>query len=126
MLDSVVEVNSKLLQAITILEKWDCNEQQVKRLLGIRFPKTLEMFTVGGTIATTVMNQRAQFIINIDSVMHDCFSAVPNLRYEFINRKNDDAIFKNQTPLQFISRGYKNLERAADRLVELNHKRKRT
>lgn len=117
-------VRAKLRVCVSILEKWDCSPQQIKRLLGIRFPKTLDGVLDGTCSLTEPMELRADCIINIDRILGETFEQFPILRYAFVNRKNDDCVFKHQTPLQFMSRGIKALQKTSDRLNELNLKRR--
>lgn len=117
-------MDENLKRAITIMESWDCDEQQIKRLLGIRFPRTLEMYTEENQGVTSLMQTRMNCIITIDSVLQKTFTGqLSHLRNEFVNRRNDDFVFRNQTPLQFISKGVKNLQKASEHLLILSEKR---
>lgn len=117
-------VNEKLHQTIDLLSKWGCSEQQTKRLLGIRYPKTIEMYTTGGVPIPATMISRLNFLETIDRVLSNTFqNNLQFLRYDFMNRRNDDPLFLSDTPLQFILRGIKNLEKAANRLSELHDAR---
>lgn len=119
-----MSTDNKLHKTIQLLYKWGCTEQQIKRLLGVRYPKTLEMFTQDNHPITEPMKQRIGYIEQIDDVLSCTFrDSMEFLRYDFMSRRNDDPIFRSELPLQFVLRGIKNLESAAKRLSELREKR---
>lgn len=122
MSDSIVR--NKLVRCVSILESWGCSSQQIKRLLGIRFPKTLEGILENTCSLTPAMDIRSDCIINIHDVIMESFADLPSLQQSFVNRRNDDPIFKNQPPIQFMTRGIKSLIKTSERLSELNNKRK--
>lgn len=117
-------MDERLQRAISIMESWDCSEPQIKRLLGIRFPKTLEMYTIDNQLPTELMNTRIDCILSIDGILQQTFvGSLSHLRSEFVNRRNDDRLFRNLTPLQYISKGVKNLTHATEHLQQLAQKR---
>lgn len=118
------DVREKLGKCVGILEQWDCSSAQIKRLLGIRYPKTLEGVLDGHYPLSPAMSQRADLICNIDQILQETFNTLPLLRFSFVNRKNNDRVFKNMTPLQFMCKGIKSLQLTSDRLTELNIQRK--
>jgi hypothetical protein len=99
---SVASVQIGFKTVLNILEKWGCNEVQVKALLSLE--SDVENINKDPMPLTQSQILRLSYILNIHSGLRGIFSNPQNV-YGFMTMANDHVLFSGMTPLDVLLNG---------------------
>ena len=99
------DVRVGLKAALTILNKWQCNEAEKQALLGIK-RSTLHKYQDDPQSArvTHDLSERVSYLLNIHHALRLLFSNPENV-YGFVRLENQSAPFNGLSPLHFMQSG---------------------
>ena len=94
-----------LRTAVTILERWQANHNQIRRVLRISRP-TLHRAKTGSIVSRLDCDQlmRISMVLNMHATMRTVFENPANV-YGFMRFKNGNEFFNGQSPLEVIAQG---------------------
>ncbi|WP_410402934.1 antitoxin Xre-like helix-turn-helix domain-containing protein [Halopseudomonas pelagia] len=94
-----------LRAAVTVLERWKANRNQIQQVL--RISRATLLRAKGEATASRLdcdQLERISIVLNMHATMRTVFENPANV-YGFMGRPNDNEFFNGRVPLDLISRG---------------------